>query len=280
MKKYRFNSKNKKYKSERIGFFTAFSVCIIAISLGLWSTYLSIGGLDSNLPEETQSTYPQSAGVPTEAVDSQVEGMVVNGRSSGADPSEDSARGGDGSSDSQGFNSDGDSQSVTDSSSETLAQPDVPDTGADIDSTDKLYTIHQVRSSLLYPVSSKRVSKEYSEQAVYSETLGDYRSHTGVDFKADIGEAVFSACEGIVEEIYEDNMYGNVIKITDGPYSVYYCGVGDDIAVKAGDFVDIGQVIAQVGEIPCESLDSPHIHMEVRVKGIYIDPMTVISNNE
>ena len=280
MKKYKHNSKNKKYRSERIGFFTAFSVCIIAISLGLWSTYMSIGGLDGNLESENGSeNFGQQSPV-TEAVDSEVRGMVADGRSSGGDESEEEGDAGEGEGDSEGFGSDKDSESVTDTSpSEDTENVDVPDTGIADTTQDKLQTIFQVRSSLLYPVASKRIVKEYSEEAVYSKTMEDYRSHNGTDFQSKKGEAVFSVCEGIVEEITADTMNGNIIKITNEPYSVYYYGVTDDIAVKEGDFVEAGQVIAQVGDIPCEAEDEPHLHMEIRVGGNLIDPMTVISND-
>ncbi len=280
MKKYNFNSKNKKYRSERIGFFTAFSVCIIAISLGLWSTYMSIGGLDGNLENETGTeSWGQQSPV-TEAVDSEVRGIVANGRSSGAEGGEDMGEVSDKGADSASFGADKDSESSTDTSpSEDTEDVDVPDTGVADETQDKLQTIFQVRSSLLYPVASKRVAKEYSEEAVYSKTMEDYRSHNGTDFEASQGEAVFSVCEGIVEEITADTMNGNVVKITNEPYSVYYCGVSDDIAVKEGDFVEAGQVIAQVGDIPCEAEDESHLHMEIRVNENLIDPMTVISND-
>lgn len=260
MKKYR--NKNKKEKSERIGFVTAFTVCIIAIGLAIGSTYASIGGLEGNLSGGGGSGYTASSGQGTEAVDNEVEGIMIGGRSAEET-----------------------STSVTEASStvteefteaETeLPEPDVPDT-----KEDKLQTILQVSTSLLYPVNSKHVSKEYSEQAVYSETMEDYRPHMGADFKAEKGEPVFSVCEGIVDDVASDDMFGNIVKVTNGTYSVYYCGVSENINVKEGESVVAGQVIGQVGEIPCENKDEPHIHMEVRVSGNAIDPMTVISNDE
>lgn len=262
MKKYRNKNKHKKERSERIGFVTAFTVCVIAIGLAIGSTYASIGGLEGNLSGGAGSGYTASSGDGTEAVDNEVKGIVVATRSAEAsstsvtEPTTTIAQG------------------VTQPETE-LPEPDVPDT-----KEERLQTILQVPTSLIYPVNSKRLAKEYSEQAVYSETLEDYRPHTGADFEASVGEAVFSVCEGIVDDIVKDDMYGNIIKITNGTYSVYYCGVDENIPVKEGDSVDKAQVIGRVGEIPCESKDEPHIHMEVRVSGNSIDPMTVISNDE
>ncbi len=261
MKRYRNKSKSKKERREKTRFLTAFSICIIAIGLAIGSTYASIGGLDGNLSKGGTGYSGTSADF-SEAVDSEVEGMVIEGRSS------------EKTSVSATEIPTTMAQSVTEEPDTNLPEPDVPDT-----KEEKLQTIFQVSSSLLYPVNSMRVAKEYSEQAVYSETMEDYRPHSGTDFKASKGETVFSVCEGIVDDISSDDMYGNIVKITNGTYSVYYCGVGDDIAVDEGEAVTAGQVIARVGEIPCESKDESHIHLEVRVSGNSIDPMTVISND-
>lgn len=264
MKRYRYKNKHKKERSERIGFVTALSVCVIAIGLAIGSTYASIGGLEGNLSGGGGSGYTATAGQGSQEVDNEVEGIMADDRS--AEETSTASTEATATTVAEG---------VTEAVETNLPEPDVPDT-----KEDSLQTILQVSSSLLYPVASERVTKEYSEQAVYSETMDDYRPHTGADFEADKGEAVFSVCEGIVDDIAADDMYGNIVKITNGVYSVYYCGVGGDIAVNEGDAVSAGQVIAQVGDIPCESEDGPHIHMEVRVSGNCIDPMTVISNDE
>lgn len=263
MKKYRNKNKSKKERSEQLGFVTAFTVCIIAIGLAIGSTYASIGGLEGNLSGGGNgSGYTASSGQGTEAVDNEVEGIMV-----GENSSEET---------STSTTEIPTTVLVVETEPETqLPEPDVPDT-----KEDKLQTILQVSNSLLYPVNSKRVSKEYSEQAVYSETMEDYRPHMGADFEAESGEAVFSVCEGIVDDVAYDDMLGNIVKVTNGSYSVYYCGMKENISVKEGESVVAGQVIGQVGEIPCESKDEPHIHMEVRVSGNAIDPMTVISNDE
>lgn len=262
MKRYKYRNKYKKERSERVGFVTALSVCVIAIGLAIGSTYASIGGLEGNLSGFGGSDYTATAGNGSQEVDFDVEGIMVEGREA------------EETSTSYTEVPTTVAEGVTDPQVTQLPEPDVPDT-----KEERLQTILQVNSSLLYPVESKRVTKEYSEQAVYSETMDDYRPHTGADFSADEGDAVFSVCEGIVDTISKDDMFGNIVKITNGVYSVYYCGVKDEIAVNEGDAVSAGQVIAQVGEVPCEGDDEPHIHMEVRVNGNSIDPMTVISND-
>ena len=275
MKRYRNKSKSKKFSSEKIGFFTAFSVCIIAICLGLWSTYLSIGGHDGNVRTD-DSPFVAAATAPDEAVDSEVKGMIISGESDGGGGSGEGKEGsGEDAEDSvtpkEGTNLQVESED--EAANDTTSPAEIK-----VDENDKLQTILQVSSSLIYPVNSQRLTKEYSEKIVYNETMQDYRAHTGADFMARKGEAVFSISEGIVDVIYEDDMFGNVIKVTNGSYSVYYCGVNSDVGVREGDAVTRGQVIAQVGEIPSEKEDDSHIHIEIRVGGNLIDPMTVIDN--
>lgn len=260
MKKYR--NKYKKERNERIGFITALTVCVIAIGLAIGSTYASIGGLEGNLSGGgSGSGYTGVAGGSTQSVDSEVKGIIVDNRKTETTSAPAT----------EIFTTE--AQGVTDEIPTDLSEPDVPDTKGD-----KLQTIFQVKSSLLYPVEKPVVSKEYSEQAVYSKTMQDYRPHTGVDFLAEEGEAVLSVCEGIVDDISEDDMYGTILKVTNGTYSVYYCGVYD-VMVSEGQSVDKEQILACVGEIPCEAEDEFHIHMEVRVSGNPIDPLTVISND-
>ena len=106
------------------------------------------------------------------------------------------------------------------------------------------------------------------------------RAHTGVDFKAEDGDDVLAMADGTVEKIYTDELYGNAIEVKNGNFSVFYFGVSDTMYCTEGSEVSRGDVIAQVGEIPCESADESHIHIEVRVGEKTIDPLMIISSEE
>lgn len=255
MRRYSYQ-KNKKSRKEKIGFFTAFSICLVAVGLALWSTYASIGGFDSQ--NVTEPTYVATLTQATDSVDNPMTGVTVT-----------------------------EPVPPTAAAESTVTESTEPQTSEETDPVEhytgengSLQTILQVSASLEYPVSSGTVVKEYSEDVVYSETMDDYRAHTGVDFAADIGENVIAMSDGVVEDIYTDGMYGNVIKVTNGNFSVFYCGVSDTMYCVEDGQVTKGDVIAQVGEVPCESADDMHLHVEVRVGDKTIDPLTVISNNE
>ena len=255
MRRYSYQ-KNKNSRKEKIGFFTAFSICLVAVGLALWSTYSSIGGFEN--ANVTEPTY-EAVYTPTQQAGQEVTGITVE-ETEPQTPEEETAV-----------------------PEETSAEPETETTQAPeaySGDNESLQTVLQVNAALSYPVGDGTILKEYSEDALYSETMGDYRAHTGVDFKADAGENVLAMADGTVEEIYSDGMYGNVIKVKNGNFSVYYCGVSDTMYCVEGSPVTKGDIIAKVGEIPCESKDSTHIHIEVRVGDKIIDPMMVISTEE
>lgn len=50
-----------------------------------------------------------------------------------------------------------------------------------------------------------------------------------------------------------------------------YCGIepGD---IEKGQKVEVSEVIGTLGDIPCELLDGPHLHLEITVNGAYTRP--------
>lgn len=251
MRRYNYQ-RNKKSRKEKIGFFTAFSVCIVAVALALWSTYASIGGFDNSNVEEP--TYIATMPTSTQAVNNYMTGVVVTEPEEEATEAETT-------------------EPWTEEMSEEATQGYSSDGSA-------LQTILQVSASLDYPVTSGKIKKEYSEDAVYNQTMRDYRAHTGVDFEAENGENVTAMSDGTVDRIYTDDMYGNVIKVTNGNFSVYYCGVSDTMYCTEGAQVSRGDVIGKVDTMPCEKDDGEHLHVEVKVGDKTIDPLAVISSDE
>ncbi len=69
----------------------------------------------------------------------------------------------------------------------------------------------------------------------------------------------------------------NYVKIDhgDGTMSGYAHFLANTITVRAGDHVDQGQVIGQVGSSGCST--GPHLHFEVYVNGTRVDPLDYVS---
>ncbi len=119
------------------------------------------------------------------------------------------------------------------------------------------------------------ITKDWSEgEPVYSKTMGDWRAHTGVDFKGEPDEAVRAINNGKVLSVRNDALWGTVVEIDhlDGMIA-RYCGLNGDDAVKEGAVVNAGEKIGTLMNIPVESADGTHLHLEILLDGVYVSPL-------
>ena len=124
------------------------------------------------------------------------------------------------------------------------------------------------------------VSKSYSvDVLVYSDTMEDYRTHSGIDICAGTGESVMAAADGVVSEVYAHPMMGYTVVVRhDGSAETVYQNLAEDIAVSIGDTVKSGEVIGAVGDSALiEIAEEPHLHFELRVDGKTVNPLDYIS---
>lgn len=127
---------------------------------------------------------------------------------------------------------------------------------------------------LIYPVSGT-IIKEFSvDNLVYSKTLGDWRTHEGIDIKAEIGTMVKAGGDGIVEDVYIDEEMGITVIIDhqNGMKSVY-SNLSTDSMVHKGQEVKQGEVISGVGDTALyETGEVGHLHFEVLIDGEKVNP--------
>ena len=128
------------------------------------------------------------------------------------------------------------------------------------------------------PVEGEIIKHHSPDKLVFSETMQDYRIHNGIDIAANVGSEVVSFADGIVTSVTNDYFNGTTIEITHEQGVVsYYMNLDttlpDNIAL--GTEVIAGQVIGNVGNTArIESKDAPHLHFELRVDGMAINPET------
>ena len=121
------------------------------------------------------------------------------------------------------------------------------------------------------------VSKAYSLQAVYSETMGDWRAHMGMDIEAPLTTAVKAPAEGKVTAAYSDRLWGNVIEIQhSGGLKTVYKGVSTLEMVKVGETVEEGDVITGVGTSPLEGKTAAHLHFEIWQDDLSVNPESYV----
>ena len=127
----------------------------------------------------------------------------------------------------------------------------------------------------VWPVDGA-VLRPYAMTALaYDETMGDWRTHGGIDIAAEEGRKVLAAGEGQVAEVYDDAMMGTTVTVLqpDGVTAVY-SNLAQETAVAVGDPVDTGTVLGEVGRTAmAESGLEPHLHLELLADGEPVDPL-------
>ena len=128
------------------------------------------------------------------------------------------------------------------------------------------------------PVSGEIIKDFAMDTLVYSNTLGEWIVHNGIDIKADKTTVVKASEAGTVKSIKNDPRYGLtvVIEHTNGFTSVYSNLLTAEF-VKEGEKVEQGQTIATVGNTATfEIADEAHLHFEISKNNETLDPSQYI----
>jgi murein DD-endopeptidase MepM/ murein hydrolase activator NlpD len=100
--------------------------------------------------------------------------------------------------------------------------------------------------------------------------LGRPAMHTGLDFRAAMGDPVRATANGRVVSSGWAGGYGRLVEIDHGNGLSTRYGHLSEINVKVGDLIKIGQVIGAVGSTGRST--GPHLHYETRIDGDAVDP--------
>jgi murein DD-endopeptidase MepM/ murein hydrolase activator NlpD len=100
--------------------------------------------------------------------------------------------------------------------------------------------------------------------------LRDPAMHTGLDFRADIGEPARATAAGTVTIAGRNGGYGNMVEVDHGNgFATRYAHLSA-IDVEVGQTVRIGQIVGKTGSTGRST--GPHLHYETRVDGEAVDP--------
>ena len=134
---------------------------------------------------------------------------------------------------------------------------------------------------LSLPVSGKLIQKHSVDVQVFSNTLGEWRTHLGIDIATAEGAPVCAVAAGTVAEIWEDPLMGWCVALTHSGDSVtVYKNLAKEMAegLAKGNEVKKGQLLGYVGDTAMiEIAEEPHLHMEMTVNGLLVDPLEYFS---
>ncbi len=137
----------------------------------------------------------------------------------------------------------------------------------------------QAQKNLLAHTPAIRPSKGWlTSRFGYRQSpfTGKREFHKGLDIANRKGTPIVATASGVVSYIGPKGLLGNVVVIDHGHGIVTRYAHLDEIASKQGDHVKRGDIIARMGNTGRST--GPHLHYEVRLNGVPINPSKYILN--
>lgn len=127
------------------------------------------------------------------------------------------------------------------------------------------------------PLDGEILKAFSNDKVIYSKTLELWKTHDGIDIKADIGTHIKSIERGTVEKVYEDSFYGITIVIDHGQgYKSSYSNLAKETFVSEKQTVVKGQKIGKIGNTAIgEIKDDSHLHFMLFKDSISQDPTNI-----
>jgi murein DD-endopeptidase MepM/ murein hydrolase activator NlpD len=107
-------------------------------------------------------------------------------------------------------------------------------------------------------------------------------SHRGVDFTPGNGAPIFAVADGVVTQAEYGRGYGEHVYIEhringQSVVTVYAHMQRTSSPLRVGDSVAVGDFVGLVGNTGTST--GPHLHLEVRINGEYVDPFAWLKEN-
>lgn len=131
----------------------------------------------------------------------------------------------------------------------------------------------QAPKLIVEPLRGEVLTAFSMEELIYSPTMGDWRTHDGIDIAAKAGTTVLAASSGTVRSVTDDALMGTTVVLEhEGGYETTYANLQSKPTVETGDSVSAGQIIGAVGATAAAESGAPHLHFAVSRDGKAVDP--------
>lgn len=133
-----------------------------------------------------------------------------------------------------------------------------------------------------WPVQGSVITAFSPDTLLPDATMGDWRTHSGIDLMAEEGANVLAVADGTVTDISNDILLGTVLTLDHGGGLVsIYANLANETTVDVGDSVTAGCVLGQVGATAAgESALASHLHFAMTLDGEAVDPMAYLPISE
>ena len=250
-------------KGKNFGFYAASGICLLTLAAAIGVGAAGLGREDStqtaaaSVAEDTQAV---DAEVPELAVEEEPAGVTIGGygeTEEAALPEEEAAE-------------------------EPAPAPEVTETLAPEEALPTATEAETEAPSFLLPVEGEVLQEFSNGELVKNETLGEWRTHDGVDLAAPANTPVKAAADGTVSAVTEDPLWGMCVTVShDGGYQTFYQGLKTRVEVSEGDTVKVGEILGYVGTTAEAELSlDPHLHFAVQKDGAWVDPASVLASEE
>ncbi len=124
------------------------------------------------------------------------------------------------------------------------------------------------------PVEGEIIWGFAMNELIFSRTLEQWMTHSGVDIACPLGSEVHAVFSGTVESVEKDDQLGITVTLSHANDMVtVYANLKEKPPVKAGQKVNAGTLIGYVGSTAVsECGDASHLHFELYVKNEAVDP--------
>lgn len=134
-------------------------------------------------------------------------------------------------------------------------------------------------TGMLWPVTGQAKIVFSPDHVIYNKTLDSYRTTDYVFLEGAVGTHVSAAAEGVVTAVSEELWTGTTVTMRVGENSEIVYGLLGNVAVKEGDRVKEGTVIAEIAEPTRYFLEEGSgLYLKVLENGAPVDPMLYLKD--